>query len=363
MKKKSALVVAVAGIALAAGGYQYLFKSEATKTADIRQQMMASEAEAAKAVTEMRPADVLKRQEKPTAEQLKANYQKFMANRPPYLDDVELPGGYAVDENGNLIVNSAVKEILDYFMLGIGDIPFDQLHDLIAGNMYSSLQEPALSQALQLLDNYFSYIDSYDQWEKGFDKEQLMANDPTNLKTLMQDLENLRREHLGDAAYEAFFAEEALTNAAYVDARIALQQEGLTESEKSAIRENLEQSLPESVRIAQKQAMVQVDLAEKTQALINSGASEQEIYQARVQLVGEEAAQRLQAVDAEEKAWEQKRRQYKALLTDVPGTDGLSEEERSQYIADVAQKELGLSANEIKRMQALDRIESAESVQ
>ena len=78
---------------------------------------------------------------------------------------------------------------------------------------------------------------------------------------------------------------------------------------------------------------------------------------------GAEAAQRLQAVDAEEKAWEQKRQQYKALLTDAPGTDGLSEDEKSQYIADVAQKELGLSANEIKRMQALDRIESAESVQ
>lgn len=363
MNKKSALVVAVAGIALAAGGYQYLFQSEASKPADIRQQLMASEAEASKAVVEMRPADVLKRQEKPTPEQLKANYSKFMANRPPYLDDVELPGEYSVDENGNLIVNGGVKDMLDYFMLGIGDIPFDQLHDLIAGNMYTSLQEPALSQALQLLDNYFSYVDSYDQWEKGFDKEQLVANDPANLKTLMQDLESLRRQHLGDAAYEAFFAEEAQTNAAYVDARIALQQEGLSESEKAAIRENLEQSLPESVRVAQKQAMVQVDLAEKTQALVKSGASEQEIYQARVEMVGEEAAQRLQAVDAEEKAWEQKRQQYKALLTDAPGTDGLSEDEKSQYIADVAQKELGLSANEIKRMQALDRIESAESVQ
>lgn len=361
MNRKSALVVAVAGIALAAGGYQYLFKSEVSKPADIRQQLMASEAEASNAVVEMRPADVLKRQQKPTPEQLKANYSKFMANRPPYLDDVELPGEYSIDENGNLIVNGGVKDMLDYFMLGIGDIPFDQLHDLIAGNMYTSLQEPALSQALQLLDNYFSYVDSYDQWEKGFDKEQLVANDPANLKTLMQDLENLRRQHLGDEAYEAFFAEEAQTNAAYVDARIALQQEGLSESEKAAIRENLEQSLPESVRVAQKQAMVQVDLAEKTQALVSSGASEQEIYQARVEMVGEEAAQRLQAVDAEEKAWEQKRQQYKALLTDVPGTDGLSEDEKSQYIADVAQKELGLSANEIKRMQALDRIESAES--
>ena len=201
MNKKSALVVAVAGIALAAGGYQYLFKSAVSKPADIRQQLMASEAEASKAVVEMRPADVLKRQQKPTPEQLKANYSKFMANRPPYLDDVELPGEYSVDENGNLIVNGGVKDMLDYFMLGIGDIPFDQLHDLIAGNMYTSLQEPALSQALQLLDNYFSYVDSYDQWEKGFDKEQLVANDPANLKTLMQDLENLRRQHLGDEGF------------------------------------------------------------------------------------------------------------------------------------------------------------------
>ena len=78
-------------------------------------------------------------------------------------------------------------------------------------------------------------------------------------------------------------------------------------------------------------------------------------------MVGGEAALGRQAVGAEDRAWEQKRQQYKAFFASVPGADGLSEEEKTQYIADIAQKELGLSANEIKRMQALDRIESAES--
>ncbi|HVL01224.1 MAG TPA: lipase secretion chaperone [Dongiaceae bacterium] len=361
MKKKSALVVAVVGVALVAGGYQYLTRSSQNAVSD-NAQSQSAEAVAAKA-PEMRPADVLKRQSKPTPEQLKANYEKFMANRPAYLADVDLPGEYAVDENGNLIVNESMKDLLDYFMLGIGDIPFDQLHDLIAGNMYKSLQEPALSQALQVLDNYFAYIDSYDQWEKSFDKEQMLTKNPVDMKAALQQLEDMRRQHLGDTAYEAFFAEVAQTNSAYLDARIAMQQDGLTEEDKAAIREQLEQALPESVRVAQQQAMVQVNLAEQTQQLVKSGASEQEIYQARVASVGEEAASRLQTMDAEDRAWEQKRQQYKSLLSSTPGADGLSDEEKSQYVADLAQKELGLSVNEVKRMQALDRIESAETVQ
>ncbi len=358
MQKKSFFVFLVLAV-LAVAGYQLAVSTG--KTIPTMIQPAADAAPVDKVA--MRPADVLKRLEPPSPEQLKAHYHQFMAKRPAYLADVELPADYSVDENGNLIVNSAIKDVLDYFMLGIGDIPFDELHDIIAGNMHTSLQEPALSQALALLDRYFAYIDSYDRWEKGFDKNRLLTSDPAAMKSTLMELENLRRQMLGDDVYAAFFAEEAQANLAYVEAREALQQPGLTVQEKADIAATLEQSLPDSMRVAQQQAMTQVHLAEQIRGLRDSGASDTELHSARAALVGEAAAQRLDLVDQENRIWEEKRSRYKALFTSIPGTDGLGEEEKNQYVADIARQELGLSDNELKRMHALDRIEAAEAIQ
>lgn len=360
MQKKTVLA-AVVGLCLTGTGYWYFQTAKPVEILPVESATVSTSGNVA--ANDIRPADVLKRAERPSPEQLKANYERFMANRPPYLADVDLPAEYAVDENGNLIIDGAAKDILDYFMQGIGDIPFDQLHDLIAGNMHASLQEPALSQALELLDHYFAYIDSYDLWERNLDKETLFERNPQSMKAVLGELEALRRQHLGDDVYEAFYAEEAQTGAAYAEARAALQQPGLTDQEKADIAERLRQSLPESVRSAQEQAMTQVSLSEKTESLRSSGASDAQIYQARVEMVGEDAARRLQALDEEDRAWAEKRASYKKLVQGLSGTEGLSDEEKYQYVADLAQKELGLSERDLKRMQALDRIDAAESVQ
>lgn len=311
----------------------------------------------------MRPAEVLKRSVKPSAEELKARYEQFMANRPLYLADAELPAQYNVDQDGNLIVDGNAKDLLDFFLLTIGDLPFDQIYDLIAGNMIASLQEPARSQALALLDEYFSYIDAYDQWESSFDKGFVQQNDPAGMRDRLAELENLRRQHLGDATYEAFFGELDQVNSAYLEAQLALKQPNLTEQERTDIIANLKSSLPAEVREAQDAAMAVVTLTERTRTLQEKGATEAEIHQARVEMVGEEAARRLAVVDEEKRQWEQKRAQYKALLGESGGLDGMADSERNAYIADIAERELGLSSNEIKRMQALDRIEAAEAVQ
>jgi lipase chaperone LimK len=359
---KKLIVISFAAAGLIWAGFELIQGSKP----DDMQQAAAEQAGFATPVgpaTMVRPADVLKRADRPTHEQLRAGYEQFMANRPPYLANIDLPGRYAVDENGNLIMDAGVKEMLDFFMLAIGDLSFEQIHDLIAGSMIAALEEPARSQALAFLDQYFTYVDAYDQWQQSFDKDSVMANDPASMRDRLTQLEDLRRQHLGDEAYEAFFAELDQTNSAYLEAQIAMQQPNLTEADKEAIRQQLKEALPPQVREAQEASMALVTLTEKTNQLKTQGASDAELYQARVELVGEEAAKRLAQVDEEKRVWEQKRNQYKSLISATPGLDGMTVDERTAYVADLAQRELGLSSNEIKRMQALDRIEAAESVQ
>lgn len=313
--------------------------------------------------TALRPAEVVKRAQKPTHEELKARYEHFMANRPPYLDNIDLPGRYSVDEDGNLIIDMGAKEMLDFFLQTIGDLPFDDIHNLIAGSMIAELQEPALSQALALLDDYFTYLDAYDNWQNSFDKDYMMANDPVGMRDRMQQLSDMRRDLLGEEVHETFFGELEQVNSAYLDAQIAMNQPNLTEGEKAAIRQQLKESLPPQVREAQEASMALVTLTETTRSLKSQGATDAEIYQARVEMVGEEAAKRLAQVDEEKRIWAQKRDQYTSLIQQTPGLAGMTDAERKSYIADLAQRQLGLSSNEINRMQALDRIEAAEAAQ
>lgn len=315
---------------------------------------------AAQPATPLRPADAARRSVRPSPAQLKARYESFMAHRPAYLDNIDLPGRYSVDDEGNLVVDAGLKEMLDFFLQTIGDLPFDEIHDLIAGSMIAALQEPALSQALALLDDYFLYLDAYDQWQHGFDRQDLIANDPAALRDRLQALSELRRHYLGDEVHEVFFGELEQVNNAYLDAQIALQQPNLSPAEKLEIRQQLKAALPPQVREAQEAAMTLVTLTETTKMLQAQGADEQQIFRARAALVGEEAAMRLAQVDEEKRIWAQKRNQYKQLL-ETPGLAGMTESEKSDYIADLAQQQLGLSSNEIRRMQALDRIEAADS--
>lgn len=367
MNRKT-IFISVATLGILWGGWHWLYSGSPNGARNETESTATSSAQPTipaitRSTASITPTDAAQRSSKPTPQQLKARYQHFMANRPAYLDNIDLPGRYSVDEEGNLIVDAGLKEMLDFFLQTIGDLPFDQIHDLIAGSMITALQEPALSQALALLDDYFVYLDAYHQWQQSFDKENLVAHDPVALRDHMQTLSDLRREHLGDIAHEAFFAELEQVNAAYLDAQIALQQPNLTATEKDDIRAQLKASLPAHVRAAQEASMTLVTLTETTNTLKKQGANEQQLYQARASLVGEEAAKRLAQVDDEKRLWAQKRNQYKALLEHTPGLAGMTDTERTSYIANLAQRELGLAHNEIKRMQALDRIEAAESTE
>lgn len=108
--------------------------------------------------------------------------------------------------------------------------------------------------------------------------------------------------------------------------------------------------------------MALVTLEEKAAQLKKQGASDAEIFQVRAGMVGEEAARRLTQADKEQEAWTQKRDWYRQLAL-APELEGMNPEERRNYISDIAQRQLGLNANEVKRMQALDRIEATEAVQ
>lgn len=283
-------------------------------------------------------------------------YRAYLANKPLYLQNTEIPAKFTLDEQGNLVINSDIRDIFDYFLLMKGDLSDNQIELIIAGYIETELQEPARSQATILLSHYRDYLQRYAQWRKESGAEFGTQADSITLRETLQQLHSLRIEVLGESVESSFFGEEEQTNNAYLDAKIAMNQTNGDEQARKQVIENLRSALPDEVRQAQDAAMMQVTLSEKVNAMKAAGASADQIEKERTALVGVEASQRLAALDDERKIWDQKRAAYKEFRKQHPEIDDMTQE---SMVAVPALSNLSLSPQDLMRMKALDRIDAS----
>jgi lipase chaperone LimK len=283
-----------------------------------------------------------------------AIYQRFEKSKPLYLQDTEVPATFSVTASGDLIINSDVKDILDYFLLMRGDVSDQDIYTIMLGYIDKTLQDPARTQATEVLQRYTQYLDHYVQWQQASVPGDVTQSDPAELKNRLLELHELRAHLLGDEIFAAFFAEEEQVNMAYAEAKIALNDANATATTRDAIVASLNAALPDAIREANQHAMRQVALTESLQALKARGASPQEIEQKRIEWVGVEANSRLKQVDQARLAWAAKRQEYKALMAQRLELQDMSME----ALANIGEiQSLGLSETDLRRMQALDRIE------
>lgn len=283
-----------------------------------------------------------------------AIYQHFETNKPLYLQDTQVPAKFSVTEGGDLIINGDVKDILDYFLLMRGDVGDQDIYTIVLGYIHQTLQDPARTQATEVLQRYTQYLDHYVQWQQASVPGDITHSNPGELKNRLLELHELRAHLLGDEVLAAFFAEEEQVNMAYAEAKIALNDANATGDTRDAIVASLNAALPKAMREANQHAMRQVALTESLQALKARGATPQEMEQKRIEWVGVEANTRLKQVDQARMAWEAKRKDYKALMAQRLELQDMSME----ALANVGEiQSLGLSETDLRRMQALDRIE------
>ena len=81
----------------------------------------------------------------------------------------------------------------------------------------------------------------------------------------------------------------------------------------------------------------------------------------RIELVGEEAANRLAALDISRQKWQKKQQAYQVLKTQWSNASGLSDNDRVSAFEKQAIEELALTSAELKRLKAIDYIQSKRS--
>lgn len=264
---------------------------------------------------------------------------------PASLVGTEVDGRFHLDAAGNLLVTEDIRRLFDYFLSTLGEESLagsvQRLRDHIAGR----LDAPAEGQALALLGQYLDYKRQLAQLERDL---PLLA-DLDALRQREVAVQALRARIFNADAHQAFFASEEAYNA-FTLQRLAIQRDArLDPAAKAAAIDQLRAALPEPLQAAVA-SQLQAELRAQVGALQAAGGSPEQVRQLRQQLVGAEAAARLETLDRQRLQWQQRLQAYLKEKGRIEASEGLSDSDKAAAIARL--QEDGFSPQERLRLRA-----------
>lgn len=280
-----------------------------------------------------------------------------LADLPPSLRGTTVDGQLRADENGHLVIDQDVRRVFDYFLSAVGEESPDRVLARIRAYAASQLPGPAAAEALQLLLRYLDWQAAAGELAE-MPAAGKSALDPDHLRERLDRMQALQKQHLGREAADAFFADENRYSE-YTIRRLALQEdESLSAESREQVLGQLDNQLPDGLRHSTRQLKQYQRLREITETLQSSGASAGELYQARAEAYGDDAASRLQALDQQRAQWQSRMDEWlwkRDALLSQPGLDAESldrqlRQQRSQYF----------DSSELARVAAYERMSDSE---
>ncbi len=246
------------------------------------------------------------------------------------LKGTSIDGLYPVDADGNLLLSDDIKHRFEYFLSIMGEFSLAEVQKMIRDDIKLNLQEPALTQALKLFEDYVGYKYALAELEQSLQSPQVYEfNDIERMRYQLQLLRDKRREYFDQETVSAFFGFDEMYDD-YMLSKLEIQANTqLTAEEKQAQIQSLDDALPMDVQEMRAQTNKVSDVFNLTQEMRASGANEDEIFKVNSQAFGQEAAQRLQALDEQRQVWQGKVDQYLADKSKIDNNETLSERDKS----------------------------------
>jgi len=284
--------------------------------------------------------------------------QEILMSLPRSLRGTDVNGGFEVDSNGHLILSKSNKDFFEYFLSTLGEENLEQVMDRMISLIELKLPSPAKEETIQLLHNYVDLKRALVNLEQEVGEGLAQYGDSplAQHKARLEMLSGLRNQYLGNEAATAFFGESEDFDRYMLDKMAVTSNATLSDQERSQALVSLMENAPESIkpRLEDEYKMQKLNL--DVENLRASGADSEAIYQARSQVLGEDAAQRLAQVDQAQAEWTNKYQDYQTQKAQID-SEGLSEEAYQTQV-EALQTRL-FEENEIRRVQALDRIKGS----
>lgn len=245
--------------------------------------------------------------------------------------DTNAPGGLAVTPDKHLVLNKALKDVADYFLLG-GHPGTRPMHaEKLRAHLKASLPSPAFEEAVAIVQNYVDYLDAHD---KLLARDSMPAATPDSALGSM-DIERigswlaqrarLRQDLLGMQVAQLWFGEEELLDQQML---ASMRQHGKPPQTQPSPDEQASNGLQE--------------LREKNA----SYATQREYVQNHF---GEQAAQRFDAIEGKEQLWKTRYANYRNGVENILRQPGMDASERTRLIKSLREQTF---ATEQERLRA-----------
>jgi lipase chaperone LimK len=273
---------------------------------------------------------------------------------PASLAGTAVDGEFEVDAAGHLKITGSIRRIFEYFLSTLGEEKLETIQARLKAYIRHQLKDPAATEAEQLLSSYLAYKTALkDLPQAGGSAEA--ALDPQALRRQKQQVQALRQQHFTPAVITAFFGDEDLYDRYTLDRLEVLQDKSLTAVQRAQRLAALEAQLPAPLQ----EAIGTITKVQSLEALTadwkQRGGAPAELRQIREKLVGPEAADRLEALDAENAAWDQRMSAWHAERAAILGNRSLSEADRQRQVEQA--RNARFEAGERVRVEALERMQ------
>lgn len=231
----------------------------------------------------------------------------------PLIAQTQAAGSWAVDANGKLRPELALRQRFEYYLLALGQVAPNEIRTLIEDEVKKAHGTRIAAEVMAVFDKYWSL-------RLQQPRNRLVLNDRETWMPAFQEQKALRRQFLGVEWAKAFFGAEEQEFERFV-----AQADGKTDVAKA----DLDLPVPQ----------------------MGPGKDPQAVHAERVALYGEAAAQRLAQADAEWAQWEQRlaggraewqRLQASAELSDIQRQQAMEQYINSHFPADERIRAKGL---------------------
>lgn len=248
-----------------------------------------------------------------------------------------------------LVVTASLRDLFDYYLSTLGEVPLEQVQQLIQAELRRQLQGQALNDARQILMNYLSYKRALHAFEQEYqaDPDRTRQQQLAFMQERQQALIALQNRLLGAQVADVFFAfDRTLDDNTLAKARILNSE--LSEAGKQQALVNLQAELPVEMQLQQRRDQQQTQLLQIDQTTV----SDNEKFQQRADVVGEAAAQRLAHLDQQRTQWQQRLDTFRLAVEQLQQSNLAAEDYQAAYQSLLEQH---FAAHEQLRAQALLR--------
>ncbi|EGR2286485.1 lipase secretion chaperone [Vibrio parahaemolyticus] len=251
----------------------------------------------------------------------------------------------AQSQHDTAIDFSSQKDFFEYSLSGLGEHSLEEIQENIEESIS---QQNSLGIDVELFQTYLAYKRALSKLEPLEDTTLSLSQ----LQRLNEAILNLQLEYFNDQQISQLFDEENRLRQLAIEKLVIKTYEQDSDSQQLLLNQALSEQ-PEYIQQSERNNALTRQLDQT--ALLSS----QDKYLARVELVGEDGAQRLQTLDEQRAAFETELTNYLEKRADILDDEFLDSEEKQLEIANLRKQ--SFETTQWRRIEALERIHDSQN--